>query len=59
MLSKGKNLNLLFYVFILQVGVHLFRTFRANTMTEFSFRVVSDIRLYLIPIPFVIPDLFA
>ena len=42
-----------------KVGVQLFLTFRTKTMTKLSVEMISNIGFDLIPIAFVIPNLFA
>jgi hypothetical protein len=39
--------------------IMLLRTIRANTVTEFSIRMLLDISLQFIPISFIIPYFFA
>ena len=38
--------------------VHLFGTFRANTMTELNFRVITKVGFNLIPISIIIKNFF-
>jgi hypothetical protein len=41
------------------IGIQFFHALGTKTMAEFGFRVVADINLHLLPVPGVVPYLFA
>ena len=43
----------------LEVGIEFFHTLRADAVAEFCFRMIPDVSFDLVPIPLVIPYLFA
>lgn len=59
MVHTTKAIRELFVIFFEVLGEMLFLTFRAVAMSDFSFRVVTDININMAPVSMIITNLAA